>query len=378
MSASRDRGPSEEPQSSQRKQWPSDRTRWLIEKCALPVTILLVPILFQYMANRQAQKEKTWAAERVAVEEAAADLRAQKERHAADERARQEQRVQLYTSLLNKREETDTAVRRDIFQSLMGSYLEGKTHDRYEKLVQLELLALNFHDILNLSPLFWDLQRQFENASPLATRGDLLDQLDRIAREVKEREADVLALDGFRRAWDVPLTCVEEYDLEKSHWRVPSECRVEGSDLPQARPEQKMFHVERVGGSPANGAPAFRDFALGVNTKDTSSRRLQVTLSWPDPEMEEQRTLRFWVDIFDFPLVNFSRISATERVAVVLSRYDKANEFATVVFLYFPSNRSAAKDKPYIEDLTRQLLAPPASGEPVAQPAPGASQAGEP
>ena len=62
----------------------------------------------------------------------------------------------------------------------------------------------------------------------------------------------------------------------------------------------------------------------------------------------------------------------------MLSRYDAAEEFATLVFLYFPSNRSAAKDKPYIEDLTRRLLADPRTPEPVPEPSAGGGTTPEP
>lgn len=344
-----------------RSAWPSERVRWLIEKCALPVTILLVPIVFQWMANQQAGRDNEAAAQRAKLE-----------RQAADDRARQEQRIQLYTSLLNKREETDTAVRRDIFQNLMGTYLKGGERNPQEKLVQLELLALNFHDTLNLSPLFWELQRQFETAQPEANRRELLDQLDRVAREVKDREAAVLELDGIRRTWTVPLTCVEEFDAEASGWRVPPDCKTDGAAEAQPQPQYKLFHLPRVGETPGQVAPGFRDFNLMVQQRDTENRRLLVTLSWPDQEMREQRSIRFWVDIFDFPLVNFSRVSANERIAVVLNSFDQDTNGAYLVLLYFPSNRSAAKDKPYIEDLTRRLLTQPPEPSAPADPGPAA------
>jgi hypothetical protein len=84
----------------------------------------------------------------------------------------------------------------------------------------------------------------------------------------------------------------------------------------------------------------------------------------------------FWVDPFDFPLVNFSRVSPSERVAVMLDSYDDPKGTARLVLLYFPSSRSAAKDKPYIDDLVNTLLRP--RGNPVAPVAPGAGGTAHP
>ena len=58
-------------------------------------------------------------------------------------------------------------------------------------------------------------------------------------------------------------------------------------------------------------------------------------------------------------------------VQVVLYRYNNQPDFktATLVFLYFPSWRSGAKDKPYLDDLLARLAHPPGS-------APAASAAG--
>ena len=97
------------------------------------------------------------------------------------------------------------------------------------------------------------------------------------------------------------------------------------------------------------------------------NRRLFVKLD--SPGMKEP--ISFWVDPFDFPLINFSRISRTERVAVMLDAYDDPKGIARLALLYFPSSRSAALDKPYIDDLMSTLLPPPYGVTPSAVPAAG-------
>ena len=76
------------------------------------------------------------------------------------ERQINEARLRLYTELLSKREEADTGVRRGIFDKVLERYLTPGDQGLQAKLAALELLATNFHDSLDLSPLFWQIGRQ--------------------------------------------------------------------------------------------------------------------------------------------------------------------------------------------------------------------------
>ena len=77
--------------------------------------------------------------------------------HAHDER---ENQFRLYTELLSKREEADMNVRRGIFDKVFDKYLPPDSKDVATRLVGLELMAANFHESLDISPLFWQLDRQ--------------------------------------------------------------------------------------------------------------------------------------------------------------------------------------------------------------------------
>src|SRR6516225_8584437 len=89
-------------------------------------------------------------------------------------------RLRLYTELLSKREEADTAVRRGVFDKVLEKYLAPTDKKLQPKLVALDLLAANFHDSLDLSPLFWQLFREVKEA-PLEEQPELYHQLFRIA-----------------------------------------------------------------------------------------------------------------------------------------------------------------------------------------------------
>ena len=286
----------------------------MLQTLALPVALVTLPLLYQWKAAELDEK-----------------TRVDNQR-----REQAEQQFRLYTDLMSKREEADTAMRRGLFDKLMGTYLTPNPGDVGKRLVALELLSLNFHDALNLSPLFWELANDIEKSPAGTRRDDFAEHLDRVATQVKQRQASLLEVDGKR----------QEFDVDLFH-------QFTGADVPQMT---ARFARIRDGADPA--APATREFELSVVAHDAKNRRLAVTIASPG-----LKTLKFWLDPFDFPLLNFSRVSRNERIAVVLHRYDPRPDFmvASLVLLYFPSSRSGAKDKPYLDDLMSRLAHPPAS-----------------
>ena len=64
--------------------------------------------------------------------------------------------TRLYSELMSKREESESALRKDMFNSIIGSFLQAGTNagSLESQVLNLELLAENFHESLNLKPLF--------------------------------------------------------------------------------------------------------------------------------------------------------------------------------------------------------------------------------
>ena len=89
---------------------------------------------------------------------------------------------------------------------------------------------------------------------------------------------------------------------------------------------------------------------------DLAGRRLQLQLSYST--RGDTRQILVWANLYDFPLMNFARISDEERVAIVLTRLDAESKSATVTLVYYPSSRSGTKDKPYIDDVMSRLGRP--------------------
>lgn len=270
--------------------------KWLIATLAIPVVLGYVS--FQYEA-------------------------AQTERQAT------EARLRLYTELLSKREEADTGVRRGVFDKVLGTYLQPGAQDLDAKLVALELLALNFNDSLDLSPLFWQLDREIQQRATAKKRPALRAQLLRITNEVKDRQAAVLETVGVNKNVKVNFE-----DLRKDPGI--------DEDLSFVDPDPLASKTVVVK----------RHFTLEVGEHDPVGRRVMVFVTHTGADGLDKLS-GFWVDVFDFPLVNFSRISKSERFTVLLRRYNPPT--ADLTLIYFPSLRSGVKDKPFIDEVISDL-----------------------
>ena len=111
--------------------------------------------------------------------------------------------ARLYSELMSRREEAESSLRKDMFVSIISTFLKPGATDPAAKVLNLELLAYNFHDSLNLKPLFLDIQRQLRKSSD-PERDDYLQRINRVAREITAKQ--LFALEGhgksFRRSVD--------------------------------------------------------------------------------------------------------------------------------------------------------------------------------
>lgn len=276
--------------------------RWLVKTLAMPAAICVVPLLFELFS------------------------------HAHDER---ENQFRLYTELLSKREEADMNVRRGIFDKVFDKYLPPDTNDIDTRLVGLELMAANFHESVDISPLFWQLDRQSMKQPDADVRDADLKELARIAGVVKARQIEGLEIAGRKTEIGFDLELAPDKQKKLScDWRLP---HVDGT--PDTKRGSRHFDVDLIEG-------------------DVQGRRLKLQLSYSDPNGGETRQVLVWADLYDFPLMNFTRISDEERVAIVLTRLDPVSMSATVTLVYYPSSRSGTKDKPYIDDVMSRLGQP--------------------
>jgi hypothetical protein len=256
------------------------------------------------------------------------------------ERQINDARLRLYTELLSKREEADTAVRRGIFDKVLERYLAPGDQGLQAKLVALELLATNFHDSLDLSPLFWQIGREVERA-PKNERTSLSHELMRIADGVKDRQISGLELGSGAQGQASKLAGLRLDALTTENGKPDI-------DADFSFPDPDPFAPR--------GRTLTRHLKLWITAHDAPRRRVWAIVDARANQGEKDQRWVFWIDTFDFPMVNFTRVSRSERFTVVLQEYEPESVKAKVRLIYFPSARVGAKDKPFIDDVISDLV----------------------
>jgi len=301
-----------------------------VQTLAVPLTIAFSTLVFNHLANERSLGEK-----------GAADERALREKEAADERAVYESRTKLYVELLNKREESASNLRSNIFAKLLEKYLDPTKASVVQRITVLDLLAQNFNESLNLSPLFWQLERQIRD-EPFGRRSALQEQLRRIAYEIKARQADIFDAYGQKRRRSVEFASLpvvlfdEDIVLEHRNKVERLGCHFTVEVTEHDAKQQRIF--VRLMVAPIDGGRKPSEFTCDVSA-DNKTRQ------WT-----------FSVDQFDLPLVNFTRMSKSTRFAVFFDDY--SSSAASVTLLFFPSSLGGVQDKPYIDDVMNELRRP--------------------
>src|SRR6266496_902300 len=114
-----------------------------------------------------------------------------------------ENNARVYTELMSKREEAETSMRKAMFDSIMNEFLNSSRSSASaeqksieDEVLKMELLAYNFHESLNLAPLFKNLEREINTRlqvnpkDPVA--GSCRRRLRKVATDVVEKQLAAL------------------------------------------------------------------------------------------------------------------------------------------------------------------------------------------
>jgi len=251
---------------------------------------------------------------------------------ALNQRQATDTNTRLYTELMSRREESESALRKDMCVSIINSFVNPREAGLSASVLNLEMLAYNFHESLNLKPLFAEMRRrvmraQEEARTPAAREESVayLDRLESMAREIVRRQMIVLEGVGKR--------CDRTIDLTGD----PGGTSLEPATLT------------------LDGVPT--TFAIDVLGVDRANRKIQISLSieTPDPEQGRQtKVATFGVSYFDFPMIDNTRLIGGQRCSVVLNSI--SDQSADITLVLFPGTYASLKEKPYYNEVIESVL----------------------
>jgi hypothetical protein len=239
-------------------------------------------------------------------------------------------RARVYAELTSQREQAESVLRKDMFGSIFESFLKVPSPSTDIKMLNIELLAYNFHESLNLKPLFSHLRRQIGIPKDDVTKA-YLDRLEKVASDVTHKQMAVLEEDGPRFDTTIDLKELREHPKNLT-------------------PDSRSLVLEGIE----------RTFQLLPLAVDSVARELRFRLEIITPKSSpEINWVEFRVGFYDFPMIDNTRLSHDQRCAVVLQNLEENR--AEVTLVYFPGFRASLKEKPFYEDVINKLQTRPQS-----------------
>ena len=291
-----------------------------------------------------------------------------------NERQQVESNIRLYAEMMGRREEADSNLRKDMFNSILTTFMARDpglklTSEELirQQILSLELLAYNFHESLDIGPLFKDVQRRIAGEER-ETNAELRGRLESVALQVIEHQLTALSDAGMIERGDAlpeKINDLQSYIMFGTR-TVPD---------PDVKPGEGTARV--CLSMNANDATArYRQFRLELLRYDDVAREVLVHLYVSQPltaeecrqptlDLQAKREIdtNFLVGLFDFPMIDNTRLSGGERTAVSLTALNPS--VLSVALSYFPASRASLKDKPYYDEVIRDLVRNRQSASPL-------------
>jgi hypothetical protein len=275
-----------------------------------------------------------------------------------EKRQAEETNVRLYAELMSNRESADSALRKDMFNLAISTFFEGEDFDTEKQLLELELLAYNFHDALDLAPLFKHVERKLRAQRDDSQYIDWTKRLTTVAQEVVNKQTSVLEDSGYLIERDVSLRTLDKEIVTLIDQDIPYSPVIDTDDF-EGGDTTYRFSVEAIDydADEKNLLVRLRVVDQSVALKDdldppaTTNDTSTTTM---DASTGVLIDATFNVDFFDFPMIDNSRLPDGRRCAVVLRSFDPSS--ARVALLYFPGSRASLKDKPFYDEIVDDLV----------------------
>jgi hypothetical protein len=222
--------------------------------------------------------------------------------------------TQLYVQIMTQREQSDSVLRSQMFNSLIGSYF-GKDilEDPEKQMMYLHLLTLNFQEFFDARPLFEDLNKRVNSEQRI--------RLLAIARDAADKQVNLLT----------------KPDNEPTEMRL---CVEESNDC------KKMETFVLKGKD--------HSYPFAVRIQDTTLSDIRVRVSSAE-EGFNFKTIEFEVSYFDTPFMNNTKLVDGSRFSFVLKNVDPARKIATIEVIVFPEQYMNLRDRPYFDEMLSRL-----------------------
>lgn len=281
--------------------------------------------------------------------------------------AEREQDARLYTQLLSRREESESALRKDMFQQIMEGFFDepGDAADDLKeddinngiskKILRMEMLALNFGDSLSIGPLFSEMSKDIDRI--LKSSKEKIDnwkfdaakhqkRLQGLARRVAAAQLSTIIPKGKTIKATIPFSQIEKPDSSTS-----DEWQYTWPDDYQTDDTEEMPNSDLLIGD------ITRSITIQLRNANYRKKTVQVNLIIVDLDEEyadlQPTEIDFTLNYFNFPLIDNTRLSNNERFAIVLEEFDRGEVILKCVL--FPGVYASQRDKPYLNEAIQDL-----------------------
>jgi hypothetical protein len=278
-------------------------------------------------------------------------------------RQAKENNMRLYAEMMGRREEADSNLRKDMFNSILKTFMSDDPKLKPEQqlrqeVLNLELLAYNFHESLDIGPLFKDVRSRIPDQQE-GPNAELRSRLEKVAREVIERQLTAVSDSGMvERGETSPRKIPDLHAFLSFGARAISD--------PASNPGESVSRL-CLSMESTDQDRHYRQFKLELIKYDQLSREVQVRLyaskllnqrecQRSDLDLVGNREVdtNFWVGLFDFPMIDNTRLTFGERCSVSLTELTPS--VVVVALAYFPGSRASLKDKPYYDEVLHNLV----------------------
>src|SRR5262245_61429962 len=279
-----------------------------------------------------------------------------------------ESNIRLYAEMMGRREEADSNLRKDMFNSILATFMARDPTLRLSseetirrQILSLELLAYNFHESLDIGPLFKDVERRIA-LEERDTNAELRGRLESVALQVIEHQLTALSDVGMVERGDALPEKIKDF---QAHIMFGAHAILDPNVKPGEGPARLCMSMEAT-----DRTRRYRQFKLELIAYSPERREVQVHLyvSQPLNETECKQTMldveakrevdtNFYVGLFDFPMIDNTRLSGGERCAISMTALNPG--VVSLTLAYFPASRASLKDKPYYDEVIRDLVRQP-------------------